>query len=244
VCQFGVSGNWKMPWDTPLTTRSPGRQPCGVGFGSPPHLVSPLGSPAKYHHVTLYVPSAGAMTPLNCKESGLPCPRMPPTSPPPEQIAHVRRLASPVSVLPGASASYVVPPPVPAVSVTLNVCVAKESLPVTVLVTVPLSVVLVVTLSTALPPAGTEAGVSVALLTLADSAIASGLPDTTAVWTEYVAVCPGVTDWLAGLTVREKLLPTVAVGTTATVYCRTFSVLADACGPNATVPAAKRLRSN
>src|SRR5256886_16908684 len=138
VCQFGVSGNWKMPWDTPLTTMSPGRQPSFGGLGIPPHLVAPLGSPAMYHHVTLHVPSAGAMTALNCKASGLPCPRIPPTSPLPEQIAQVRRLAPPNSVLPGASASYeVVVPPVPMVSVTSTAWLAVEPAPVTLVGTVP-----------------------------------------------------------------------------------------------------------
>src|SRR5206468_2784726 len=127
VCQFAVSGNWKMPCDTPLTTRSPGRQPCFGGFGSPPHLVSPLGSPEIYHHVTSYVPSAGAITPLNCKASELPCPRMPPTSPPPEQNAQARAFALPDNVFVGDSASYEVPPPLPMVRLTLAVCVAKES---------------------------------------------------------------------------------------------------------------------
>src|SRR2546430_183610 len=190
VCQLGVPGNRKMPWDVPLTVMSPGRQPSFGGLGIPPHLVSPLGSPAMYHHVTLYVPSAGAMTALNCKASGLPCPRIPPTSPLPEQIAQVRRLAPPNSVLPGASASYeVVVPPVPMVSVTSTEWLVVESAPVTVMVTVPLSVDFVVTFIAASAPGTTEVGVKVTLPAgLAASAMVPGFPDTTAVCTVKVAV--------------------------------------------------------
>src|SRR5262249_49531012 len=159
--------------------------------------------------------------------------------PPPEQNAHARAFALPDSVFVGDSASYDVPPPLPTVSVTVAVCVAKESLPVTVTVTVPLSVALVVTVNVAPPPGTTEAGVTFAVPRSGESAMASGFPDATAVPTANVALLPGVTDWLAGLAASEKSFAATVVGTTAMVYWRTFAVFAEACGPRATLPAAK-----